>query len=132
MGLERPCRTGIAEVQGNVQECGVGNGRSTMVDRRSYPSVLVNSWWPMDSACSLGRQPTGLAFRVGRKTSGRLESPAPGTVECIHPWGAFRDKRAPTRDECVAGATRRYGLGAHGAGRETVGGKERGQNPVIG
>jgi len=132
VGLERSCSTGIAEVQGNVQECGVGNGRSTMPSRRSYPSVLVNSWCPMDSACSLGRQPTGLGFRVGRKTSERLESPPPGTVECIHPWGAFRDKRVPTRDERVAGATRRYVLGAHGVGCKRADGQERGRNPVIG
>ena len=108
MGLERPCRTGIAEIQGNVQECGVSNGSSMTLSRRSYPSVLVNSWCPMDSAYSLGRQPTRLALRVGRQTSGRFESPPPGTVECIHLWGAFRDKRASTRDERVAGATRRY------------------------
>jgi len=69
MGRERPCRTGIAEVQGDVQECGVSNGRSMMVNRRSYPSVLVNSWWPMDSACSSGCPPTGHAGRVGRQTS---------------------------------------------------------------
>ena len=110
----------------------MGNGRSMMIDRRSYPSVLVNSWCPMDSACSCWRTPTGLARRAGRKTSGRLESPAPGTVECIHPWGAFRDKRAPTRDKRIAGATRRYVLGAHGVGRERADGQERGQNPVIG
>jgi len=98
----------IVTVRGDVSEYDVGSGRSTMIDRRSYPSVLVNSWCPMDSAYSLGRQPTRLALRVGRQTSERLESPPPGTVECIHQWGAFRDKRAPTRDERVAGATRRY------------------------
>ena len=81
MGLERPCRIGIAEIQGNVQECGVSNGSSMTLSRRSYPSVLVNSWCPIDSACSLWRRPPGLAFRVGRKTSECLESPGPRTVE---------------------------------------------------
>ncbi len=68
MGLERPCKTGIVEVQGDVEERGVGNGRSMMFDRRSYPSVLVNSWWPMDSACSPWRRLVGFARRAGRKT----------------------------------------------------------------
>ncbi|MHC4330576.1 MAG: hypothetical protein ACYSWW_20920 [Planctomycetota bacterium] len=110
----------------------MGNGRSMMPNRRSYPSVLANSRCPMDSACSCGRIPAEPDRRASRKTLERLESPGPGTVECIHPWGAFRNQRVPTRDKRVAGATRRYVWGAYGVGPETAGGKERGRNPVIG
>ena len=46
---------GSGKSRTRLSERGVVTGRSMRFPRRSYPSVLVNSWCPMDSACSLGR-----------------------------------------------------------------------------
>lgn len=108
----------LAEIQEEIHERGVVMGGSVTFDHRSHRLDVGEHVVSFGFGLLDGVAPPGESQDVNLIRS----SPASGTAENIHPWGAIRVSRAPALDERVAGATRRYGLEAHGVGRTPAGG----------